>query len=95
MLTLRGPKVDRFVALGAALTSSITMAVCPIVVYVPEGMEVRYRAGSKSDETGLMDIVAWNVLTTRTTVKRTGSKHKRQPFNQWKQTPVDRHLVRS
>jgi hypothetical protein len=65
--------VDRFVARGGSPYIIRYNSSLPIVVYVPEGMEVRYRAGSKSDETGLMDIVAWNVLTTRTTVKRTGS----------------------
>jgi ecotin len=58
------PKVDRFVALEGSPYIIRYNSSLPTVVYVPEGMEVRYRVWraepkARSDETGLMDIVAW------------------------------------
>jgi ecotin len=46
--------VDRFVALGGSLYIIRYNSSLPIVVYVPEGMEVRYRLWRAEPEARVM-----------------------------------------
>ena len=48
------PKVDRFVALGGSPYIIRYNSSLPIVVYVPEGMEVRYRVWRAEPEARVM-----------------------------------------
>jgi ecotin len=49
------PKVDRFVTLGGKPYLIRYNSRLPVVVYVPEGAEVRYRIWSAGDEIKTME----------------------------------------
>lgn len=49
------PKVSRFIALGGEPYLIRYNSRLPIVVYVPEGVEVRYRIWSAGTETGVIE----------------------------------------
>lgn len=54
-IDLNAPKVDRFIALGGEPYFIRYNSRMPIVVYVPEGVEVCYRLWSVESETILTE----------------------------------------
>lgn len=49
------PKVERFITLGGGPFLIRYNSQLPVVVYVPEGVEVRYRIWKAEDETNIME----------------------------------------